>query len=50
MFLFRQSGLKQAERTTLRDGLARELSALPKNFVWNDPPANARMDAYIANK
>ena len=44
------TGMKQSELTTLRDGLARELSALPKNFVWNDHPANARMDAYIANK
>ena len=38
MFLFRQSGLKQSELTTLKEGLARELSALPKDFVWNDPP------------
>lgn len=42
------TGLKQSELTTLHDGLARELSALPKDYAWNPlPEANARMDAYI---
>ena len=41
------TGLKQSELSTLRDGLSRELSALPKDIVWHDHPANARMDKFI---
>lgn len=41
------TGMKQSELTSLHDGLARELAALPKNVVWPPHSANDRMDAYF---
>ena len=42
------TGLKQSDLTPLREGLRRELTALPKNFVWPHTDINDRMDAYLA--
>lgn len=43
------TGLRQSDFSSLRDGLGRELAALPRDTVWkNDTELNARMDRYIA--
>lgn len=49
--VLRVCGLKQSDFTTLRDGLARELAALPADAVFpSDRGLNSRMDAYIEEK
>lgn len=46
--ILRVTGLKQEEFMPLRNGLAKELSALPKNTVWPDASAIwQRMDDYV---
>jgi nucleoside-diphosphate-sugar epimerase len=45
--VLRVTGLKQEDFMPLRDGLAKELSALPKNTAWPDASVVwERMDAY----
>lgn len=45
------AGLKQESFMKLKDGLALELSALPRDFRFADPlGANQRMDAYLAER
>ena len=43
------TGMKQSELMSLHDGLARELSLLPKNYVWPHSDTNDRMDEYLKN-
>ena len=42
--------MKQSELMPLREGLARELAALPKDYVWPYTDVNDRMDAYLAKR
>ena len=44
------TGLKQSELMSLKEGLRRELDALPPNYIWQHTDANDRMDAYLRNK
>jgi len=44
------TGLKQTELTPLKEGLAKELSALPKDTVWRQNIVNERMDAFLKDK
>lgn len=44
------TGMKQSELTPLYEGLRRELTALPKDFVWPTHIANDLMDAYLAKR
>ena len=49
--VLRVTGLKQENFTSLRDGLEKELRALPKDFSWGDGGAtSANMDKYIQQK
>ncbi|MDD4540253.1 MAG: NAD-dependent epimerase/dehydratase family protein [Lentisphaeria bacterium] len=49
--VLRVTGLKQENFTSLRDGLEKELRALPKDFSWGAPNAtSANMDKYIQQK
>ncbi|MDF2722186.1 MAG: epimerase [Paenibacillus sp.] len=48
--VLRVTGLKQADFTTLKNGLAKELSALPENTVWNAIGVNDKMDAYLKSR
>ena len=41
------AGMKQTDLMPLKDGLAKELSALPKDMVWPESNINERMDAYL---
>lgn len=43
------AGLEQSDLSTLRDGLARELAALPANATWDEGVIGERMDAYLAS-
>ena len=43
------TGMKQSELTTLHDGLARELSALPAGYRFPVDPRGDRMDKYLMN-
>ena len=43
------TGMKQSELTTLHDGLARELSALPAGYRFPADPRGDRMDKYLMN-
>jgi len=45
--ILRIAGLNQAEFMPLKNGLARELSALPKDIEWGKNSVNDRMDAYL---
>lgn len=46
--LLRVTGLRQEELMPLRQGLERELAALPRNTVWPDAGAVwKRMDDYL---
>ena len=42
-------GEKQSDLCTLRDGLARELAALPEDVTRNEGPVGKRMDEYLAS-
>ncbi|GHU77393.1 hypothetical protein AGMMS49992_25110 [Clostridia bacterium] len=42
------TGLKQTDLMPLKQGLQRQLSALPENITWNHNPINDRMDEYIS--
>lgn len=44
------AGVWQEEFTTVYDGLKRELTALPKDFVWPETPINAHMDEYLKTR
>lgn len=44
------TGMKQSDLSTLHDGLARELAALPKNYIWQPCDTNTRMDEYLGIK
>ena len=44
------TGMKQSELMPLYEGLRRELTALPKDYVWPYSAANERMDAYLAKR
>ena len=44
------TGLKQSDLMPLKEGLRRELSALPKGFEWPKTDINTRMDAYLAER
>ncbi len=46
--LLEHTGLRQADFMPLREGLKRELDALPADYVWPKNPVNDRMDAYLA--
>ena len=49
--VLRVTGLKQADFMPLRQGLERELAALPKDVIWSDMSAVwERMDAYLADR
>lgn len=41
------TGMKQSEITVLREGLAREISNLPKNMVFGNMGYSDRMDAFL---
>ena len=41
------TGLKQEDLMPLRRGLEKELSSLPKDFVWKETPLNARIDEIL---
>ncbi len=41
------TGLKQSDLITLKDGLAREIAALPKDIEWPRSAINERMDAWL---
>ena len=41
--------MKQSELTTLHDGLARELSALPAGYRFPVDPRGERMDKCLMN-
>ncbi|MGI5878286.1 MAG: epimerase [Christensenellales bacterium] len=46
--ILRITGLSQSELMPLRDGLAKELAALPQNTVWSsDGGIGERMDAFL---
>lgn len=44
------TGLKQADLMPLKSGLARELSALPKDHTWDESLISKRMDMYLSNR
>ena len=46
--ILKATGMKQEELTTLKEGLRRELNALPKGYEWPETDINERMDAYLA--
>jgi len=41
------TGLKQSDFTSLKSGLIKEISALPKNTVWEKNILNEKMDAFL---
>lgn len=41
------TGMKQSDFTSLKDGLMKELSALPEDAVWEENPVNENMDAIV---
>ncbi len=43
------TGMKQSELMGLREGLAHEIAALPKGYVWQETAVNTRMDEYLKN-
>jgi hypothetical protein len=45
--ILKTTGMKQSDLMPLKDGLAKELSALPKDVIWPENAVNARMDAYL---
>lgn len=45
--ILRVTGLKQTDFMPLKDGLAKELAALPKGIVWDKSGVNDRMDEYL---
>ena len=40
--------MKQSELMPLREGLERELTALPAGYRWPETPVNQRMDAFLS--
>lgn len=44
------TGLKQSDLMPLKEGLARELSALPKDTVWAKSPVNEAMDSHASGQ
>ena len=44
------TGMQQSDFTSLKDGLKRELSALPEDVVWGENPLNENMDAFLAKE
>lgn len=42
-------GVEQSDLSTLRDGLARELAALPEDVTWDEGTVGEKMDAYLAS-
>ncbi|MBQ4050146.1 MAG: NAD-dependent epimerase/dehydratase family protein [Oscillospiraceae bacterium] len=44
------TGMKQSELMKVKDGLAYELSRLPKGYVWPESKSNDMMDAYLAER
>lgn len=44
------TGLRQSDLMPLRDGLARELSALPRDTVWGESAVSDRMDDFLADR
>ena len=44
------TGMKQSELMKVKDGLAYELSRLPKGYVWPASKTNDMMDAYLAER
>ena len=41
------AGMKQSELMPLEQGLAKEFSAFPKDFIWDPCDKNIRMDKYL---
>lgn len=41
------TGLKQADFTSLKDGLMKELTALPENTTWSESGVSEKMNAYL---
>jgi methyl coenzyme M reductase subunit C len=41
------TGLKQSELMPLKQGLKKELLALPKDVVWSETTVNAKMDELL---
>lgn len=44
------TGLKQSDIMPLKQGLAREYAALPKDYVWSKTAINNTMDEYLAKR
>ena len=41
------AGMKQTDLMPLKEGLARELSALSHDIIWPENTLNERMDAFL---
>lgn len=44
------TGIKKEDLTPLRDGLKKELAALPKNYLWWENDVETAMDNFIKEK
>lgn len=42
------TGMQQSELMPLKEGLIREIQALPADYVWEETEVDDRMDAYLA--
>lgn len=48
--ILRTTGLKQSDLTPLKEGLARELSALPSDAQWGKSGISERMDMFLKDR
>jgi nucleoside-diphosphate-sugar epimerase len=48
--ILRVAGMKQSDLTSLRDGLKKELDALPSDAISSNKEVNARMDTFLSGR